>query len=68
MFIDSKLETISNLFEDKEITSIWDNEKEGSKVTTLCSQLKMLAPGGKMRLRDALDTKGFLRLIEFAVI
>ena len=24
----SKLETISNLFEGKEIRSIWDNEKE----------------------------------------
>ncbi len=26
---DNKLETISNLFEDKEIRSIWDSEKEG---------------------------------------
>lgn len=93
----NKLETISNLFEDKEIRSIWDSEKEeyyfsvvdvisaltdskeprkywsvlknrlkkeGSEVTTFCSQLKMLAPDGKIRLRDALDTKGILRLIE----
>ena len=92
-----KLETISNLFEGKEIRSIWNSEKEeyffsvvdvinaltdskeprkywsvlktrlkkeGSEVTTKCSQLKMLAPDGKMRLRDALDTKGILRLIE----
>lgn len=69
----NKLETISNLFEDKEIRSIWDSEKEeyffsvvdvisaltdspeprkywsalksrlkkeGSEVTTNCSQLK----------------------------
>ena len=82
-----KLETISNLFEGKEIRSIWDNEKEeyyfsvvdvisaltssnnprkywsvlkqrlikeGSEVTTNCSQLKMKAPDGKMRLRDAM--------------
>ncbi len=95
--IDNKLETISNLFEDKEIRSVWDSEKEeyffsvvdvisaltdskeprkywsvlknrlkkeGSEVTTFCSQLKMLAPDGKMRLRDVLDTKGILRLIE----
>lgn len=95
--IDNKLETISNLFEDKEIRSIWNSEKEeyffsvvdvisaltdskeprkywsvlknrlkkeGSEVTTFCSQLKMLAPDGKMRLRDVLDTKGILRLIE----
>ena len=92
-----KLETISNLFEGKEIRSIWNSEKEdyffsvvdvidaltdskeprkywsvlktrlkkeGSEVTTKCSQLKMLAPDGKMRLRDVLDTKGILRLIE----
>lgn len=97
IIIDNKLETISNLFEDKGIRSIWDSEKEeyffsvvdvisaltdskeprkywsvlknrlkkeGSEVTTFCSQLKMLAPDGKMRLRDVLDTKGILRLIE----
>ena len=93
----NKLETISNLFEGKEIRSIWDAEKEeyyfsvvdvvgaltsseeprkywsvlknrlkkeGSELTTKCSQLKMLAPDGKMRLRDALDTQGILRVIE----
>lgn len=93
----SKLETISNLFEGKEIRSIWDSEKEeyffsvvdvvgaltdskeprkywsvlknrlkkeGSELTTNCSQLKMLAPDGKMRLRDAMTTKDILRLIE----
>ena len=92
-----KIETISNLFEGKEIRSIWDSEKEeyyfsvvdvisaltdsleprkywsvlknrlkkeGSEVTTNCSQLKMLAPDGKMRLRDAMDTKDIFRLIE----
>ena len=94
---ESKLETISNLFEDKEIRSIWDSEKEdyyfsvvdvisvltdsieprkywsvlknrlkkeGSELTTKCSQFKMKASDGKVRLRDALDTKGILRLIE----
>ena len=38
--------------------------KEGSEVTTNCSQLKMLAPDGKMRMRDAMVTKDILRLIE----
>jgi len=38
--------------------------KEGSEVTTNCSQLKMLAPDGKMRMRDAMNTKDILRLIE----
>ena len=95
--MNNKLETISNLFEGKEIRSVWDAKKEeyffsvvdvisaltdskdsrkywsvlktrlkkeGSEVTTKCSQLKMLAPDGKMRLRDTLDTEGILRLIE----
>ena len=93
----NKLETISNLFEESEIRSVWDSEKEdyyfsvvdvvnalanpkdarkywsalksrlkkeGSEVTTNCSQLKMLAPDGKMRLRDAMKTNDILRLIE----
>lgn len=94
---ENKLSTISNLFEGKEIRSIWDGEKgdyyfsvvdvigaltdssnprkywsvlktrlkkEGSEVTTNCSQLKMLAPDGKIRLRDAMVTKDIFRLIE----
>ena len=93
----NKIETISNLFEDKEIRSVWDSEKEeyyfsvvdvinaltdspeprkywsvlksrlkkeGSEVTTNCSQLKMLAPDGKKRLRDAMTTRDIFRLIE----
>jgi len=93
----NKLETISNLFDGKEIRSIWDAEKEeyyfsvvdvisalteskiprnywsdlkrklrqeGSQLHENIVQLKMLAPDGKMRLRDALDTEGILRLIE----
>ena len=93
----NKLETISNLFEGKEIRSIWNKEqeeyyfsvvdvvnalavpkdarkywsslksrlkKEGSEVTTNCSQLKMLAPDGKIRLRDAMKTNDIFRLIE----
>ena len=92
-----KIETISNLFENKEIRSIWDKEKEdyyysvvdvigaltdstnprkywsvlktrlkkeGSELTTICSQLKMLSSDGKMHNRDVLDTEGIFRLIE----
>ena len=92
-----KLKTISNLFEGKEIRSVWDKEKEeyyfsvvdvvnalaepkdsrkywsvlktrlkkeGSEVTTNCSQLKMMAPDGKIRLRDAMNEKDIFRLIE----
>ena len=93
----NKLETISNLFEDKEIRSIWDSEKEeyyfsvvdvvsaltesndarkywsvlklrlkkeGSELTTNCSQLKLKSSDGKYYNQDVLDTKGILRLIE----
>lgn len=93
----NKLETITNLFENSEIRSIWDSEKEeyyfsvvdvvgalteskdarkywsvlktrlkkeGSEVTTNCSQLKMLAPDGKIRLRDAMKISDIFRLIE----
>ena len=95
--ISNKLETISNLFEGKEIRSVWNSEreeyyfsvvdvigaltdsneprkywsvlknrlkKEGSELTTNCSQLKMLAPDGKIRLRDVMITKDIFRLIE----
>lgn len=95
--MNNKIETISSLFEGKEIRSIWDAEKEdyyfsvvdvvaaltnsqeprkywsvlknrlkkeGSEVTTKCSQLKMLAPDGKIRLRDAMVTADIFRLIE----
>ena len=33
-------------------------------MTTKCSQLKMLAPDGKIRLRDAMVTADVFRLIE----
>ncbi len=95
--MNNKLETISNLFEGKEIRSIWDSEKEeyyfsvvdvinaltesndarkywsvlklrlkkeGSELTTKCSQLKLKAKDGKFYNTDVLDTKGIFRLIE----
>lgn len=95
--MNNKLETISNLFEGKEIRSIWDSEKEeyyfsvvdvvsaltesndarkywsvlklrlkkeGSELTTNCSQLKLKSSDGKYYNQDVLDTKGILRLIE----
>lgn len=39
-------------------------KKEGSEVTTNCSQLKMMAPDGKQRMRDVMNTKGILRLVQ----
>ncbi len=38
--------------------------KEGSELLTFCKGLKMLAPDGKNRTTDCLDTKGILRLIQ----
>ena len=93
----NKLDTITNLFEGKEIRSIWNSEKEdyffsvvdvinalieskeprkywsvlktrlkkeGSQLTTNCSQLKLKSSDGKYYKQDVLDTKGILRLIE----
>ena len=39
-------------------------KKEGSKVTTNCSQLKMLAPDGKIKLKDAMKTSNIFRLLK----
>ena len=37
---------------------------EGNELVTSCYQLKMLAPDGKMRLTDVMDTEQILRLIQ----
>ncbi|MCL2327162.1 MAG: Bro-N domain-containing protein [Bacteroidetes bacterium] len=39
-------------------------KKEGSELLTFCKGLKLLAPDGKMRETDVLDTKGILRLVQ----
>ena len=39
-------------------------KKEGSELTTKCSQLKMKAKDGKFYNTDVLDTEGIFRLIE----
>jgi len=39
-------------------------KKEGSELTTKCSQLKLKASDGKVRFRDVMTTKDILRLIE----
>lgn len=65
----SMVDVIGALTESKEPRKYWSVlklrlKKEGSELTTKCSQLKMIAPDGKNRLRDVLDTEGILRLIE----
>ena len=94
---EKKLETITNLFENSTIRSVWDSEKEeyyfsvvdvvsaltessdarkywsvlksrlkkeGSELTTNCSQLKLKSSDGKYYNQDVLDTAGIFRLIE----
>ena len=39
-------------------------KQEGAEPTTICSQLKMKAYDGKMRLTDVADTEQVLRLIQ----
>ncbi len=39
-------------------------KKEGSELTTICSQLKLQSTDGKFYLQDVLDTKGVLRLVQ----
>lgn len=39
-------------------------KEEGSELTTICSQLKMPAADGKMRLTDCADTEQLLRIIQ----
>jgi DNA-damage-inducible protein D len=38
--------------------------KEGSQLTTICSQLKMQSADGKFYLQDVADSKGLLRIIQ----
>lgn len=65
----SVVDVINALAEPKDARKYWSVlktrlKKEGSKVTTNCSQLKMLASDGKIRLRDTMKTNDILRLIE----
>lgn len=39
-------------------------KKEGNQLTTNCSQLKMKAEDGKMRMTDVADTEQLLRIIQ----
>ena len=92
------MENNIQIFEGKEIRSVWDNEKEEwyfsvvdvvgaltdsvnardywykmkkrmtdeekSELSTICRQLKLKAPDGKMRLTDVADIQGIFRVIQ----
>ncbi|MBQ8459880.1 Bro-N domain-containing protein [bacterium] len=65
----SVVDLIAILTESKEPRKYWSVlktrlKKEGSELTTNCSQLKMKATDGKFYKTDALDVEGCLRLVQ----
>ena len=65
----SVVDIVAILSESKDPTAYWRKLKqrlkaEGNETVTICHGLKMLAPDGKMRLTDVLDTEGVLRLVQ----
>ncbi len=65
----SVIDVISVLTESKNSRKYWSVlktrlKKEGSELTTKCSQLKLKSSDGKFYKQDVLDTEGIFRLIE----
>ena len=65
----SVVDVINILTESSDARKYWSVlklrlNKEGSELTTKCSQLKMKAKDGKFYNTDVLDTEGIFRLIE----
>ncbi len=65
----SVVDVISALTESNDARKYWSVlklrlKKEGSELTTICSQLKLKSKDGKYYNQDVFDTKGILRLIE----
>ena len=65
----SVIDIVAILSESKDPTAYWRKLKqrlkaEGNETVTNCHGLKMIAPDGKMRLTDVLDTEGVLRLVQ----
>ena len=65
----SVVDIIAILTESKEPRKYWSVlktrlKKEGSELTTKCSQLKMESTDGKFYKTDALDVEGCLRLVQ----
>ncbi len=65
----SVIDIVAILTESKDPTAYWRKLKqrlkaEGNETVTNCHGLKMVAPDGKMRLTDVLDTEEVLRLVQ----
>ena len=65
----SVVDLIAILTDSKDPRTYWKVLKgrlkeEGNQTVTNCNQLKMLSKDGKMRMTDALDVEGCLRLVQ----
>jgi prophage antirepressor-like protein len=65
----SVVDVVAVLTESKDASAYWRKLKqrlkaEGNETVTNCHGLKMLAPDGKMRLTDCLNTEQLFRLIQ----
>ena len=65
----SVIDVVAVLTESKDATAYWRKLKqrlkaEGNETVTNCHGLKMLAPDGKMRLTDCLNTEQLFCLIQ----
>lgn len=65
----SVVDVVGALTESVDRSAYWRKLKqrlknEGSETVTICHRLKMQAEDGKMRLTDAANTKGILRIIQ----
>lgn len=43
---------------------IWVKSEDGLELSTICRQLKMKAPDGKMRETDTANVEGLLKIIQ----
>ena len=60
-----KMNNEIKIFEGNQIRSVWDNEKEGNELATICSQQKLKSPkDGKMYNTDVADMQGIFRIIQ----
>ena len=65
----SAVDIIEVLTESKDSAAYWRKLKqrlkaEGNETVTICHGLKMMSKDGKMRMTDALDAEGCLRLVQ----
>ena len=50
------------LFDEKKVRTVWDDQGEGNETVTNCYQLILRAEDGKVRIPDVADTELLFRL------